>query len=142
NLRIVTNVLADKVLFDGRRATGVRLTRDGSEMTIAARKEVILCAGSVATPVILERSGIGDGERLRDLGIPIVQHLPGVGENLQDHLQLRLIFKVSGVRTLNRDYRSPVKRAGMMLQYAVARRGPLTMAPSQLGAFARSSAEC
>ena len=121
--------------------TGIRIRRDGREMTVTARKEVILCAGAVATPAILERSGIGNGEHLRKFGIPVVRHLPGVGENLQDHLQLRLIFRVSGVRTLNLDYRSTVKRAGMVLQYALTRRGPLTMAPSQLGAFARSSPE-
>jgi choline dehydrogenase-like flavoprotein len=78
---------------------------------------------------------------LRNFGIPVVQHLPGVGENLQDHLQLRLIYKISGARTLNVDYRSWAKRAGMVLQYALTRRGALTMAPSQLGAFARSSPE-
>jgi choline dehydrogenase-like flavoprotein len=75
------------------------------------------------------------------MGISVVQHAPGVGQNLQDHLQLRLIFKISGARTMNIDYRSYIKRAGMVLDYALRRRGPLTMAPSQLGAFARSSAE-
>ena len=83
---------------------------------------------------------MGDGERLQDMGIPIAHHLPGVGENLQDHLQLRCIYKVSGVRTMNADYHSSVKRALIGLDYAVRRRGPLTMAPSQLGAFARSNA--
>ncbi|MDE2475478.1 MAG: GMC family oxidoreductase N-terminal domain-containing protein [Alphaproteobacteria bacterium] len=141
NLHIITGALADRVIFAGRRATGIRLIRGGSEMTLTAAKEVILCAGSVATPAILERSGVGDGEHLRTLGIPVVQHLSGVGENLQDHLQLRLIYKVAGVRTMNVDYRSHVKRAGMSLEYALWRRGPLAMAPSQLGAFARSSPE-
>jgi choline dehydrogenase len=141
NLRIITGALADSILFDDRRAVGVRLIREGAEMQIGARKEVILCAGSVATPAMLERSGIGNGETLSGLGIPVVQHLPGVGENLQDHLQLRLIYKVSGARTMNIDYRSYAKRAGMLVQYALRRRGPLAMAPSQLGAFARSSRE-
>ena len=139
NLHIVSGAHADRVTFDSKRATGIRLIQDGAEMLLKAAKEVILCAGSVATPALLERSGVGDAERLRALGIPVVQHLPGVGENLQDHLQLRLIYKVAGVRTMNVDYRSYVKRAGMVLEYALWRRGPLAMAPSQLGAFARSA---
>jgi choline dehydrogenase len=141
NLHIITDALVDQVIFDHRRATGIRLIRGGLEVMLTAAKDVILCAGSVATPAILERSGLGDGERLRALGIPVVQHLAGVGKNLQDHLQLRLIYKVAGVRTMNLDYRSYVKRAGMLLEYALWRRGPLAMAPSQLGAFARSAPE-
>src|SRR5579872_2319865 len=101
NLHVITDALADCVIFDNRRATGIRLIRGASERILTAAKEVILCAGSVATPLILERSGVGDGEHLRRLGIPVVQHLAGVGENLQDHLQLRLIYKVAGVRTMN-----------------------------------------
>ncbi len=139
NLKLFTGTLAEQILFDGRSATGVRVRARGTESIITARREVILSTGSVATPALLERSGIGEGTRLRALGIPVLHHLPGVGENLQDHLQLRCVFKVHGVRTMNMDYRSFVKRARMALQYALARRGPLTMAPSQLGAFTRSS---
>jgi choline dehydrogenase-like flavoprotein len=139
NLKLITEALVDRIVFDGRRAVGITIRRKGTQSLIAAGREIILSAGAVASPAILERSGIGDGMRLRALGIPIVHHLPGVGENLQDHLQLRLIFKVQGVRTMNTEYRSLVKRAGMALDYALRRRGPLTMAPSQLGAFARSS---
>ncbi len=141
NLRVITGALADRILFDERRAVGVRLIREGAELRLAAGGEIIVCAGSVATPAILERSGIGSADRLRALGISVLQHLPGVGENLQDHLQLRLIYRVSGVRTMNRDYRSHAKRAGMLLEYVFRRRGPLAMAPSQLGAFAGSSPE-
>ena len=141
NLTLITSALADRVVFDGKRATGIAIRQSGTERVILARRAVILSAGAVATPPLLERSGIGDGERLRALGVPIVHHLPGVGENLQDHLQLRLIFKVSGVRTMNADYRSLWKRARMALEYALMRKGPLTMAPSQLGAFTRSSPE-
>ena len=101
--------------------------------------EVLLSAGSVGSPAILERSGIGDGERLRGLGIETVRHAPGVGENLQDHLQLRPIYKVEGVRTLNTDYAKLWRRPLMALEYAARRTGPLTMAPSQMGAFARSA---
>jgi len=141
NLTLITHALADRIVFESKRATGVAIRQNGVERVISARRAVILSAGAVATPPMLERSGIGDGERLRALGVPVVHHLPGVGENLQDHLQLRLIFRVSGVRTMNADYRSLWKRCGMALEYALWRKGPLTMAPSQLGAFTRSSAE-
>jgi choline dehydrogenase-like flavoprotein len=100
-----------------------------------------LTAGAVATPKILELSGIGDGARLAKLGVAARIHRPGVGENLQDHLQLRAIFKVSGVQTMNVMYRSTWRRPLMALEYAVLRRGPMSMAPSQYGAFAFSSAE-
>jgi len=140
NLTLIAHALADRVVFEGRKAIGVAIVHAGAAKTILAR-EIILASGAVATPAILERSGIGDGERLRALGVPVVHHLPGVGENLQDHLQLRCIFKISGARTMNEDYRSLVKRVGMALEYAFRRRGPLSMAPSQLGAFARSSPE-
>ena len=138
NLTLITSALVERVVFEGREARGIAIVRNGERATIEAR-EVILSAGAVATPPILERSGVGDGERLRALGVEVVQHLPGVGENLQDHLQLRCIFKVSNVRTMNAEYRSLVKRAGMALEYALFHTGPLTMAPSQLGAFTRSA---
>jgi choline dehydrogenase-like flavoprotein len=141
NLTLIAHALADRVVFEGNRAAGIVIRERGIERVISARRAVILSLGAVATPPMLERSGIGDGERLRALGVTAVLHLPGVGENLQDHLQLRLIFRVNGVRTMNADYRSLWKRARMALEYALMRRGPLTMAPSQLGAFTRSSAE-
>jgi choline dehydrogenase-like flavoprotein len=100
---------------------------------------VILAAGAVGSPKILQLSGVGDASRLAGLGLPVVHHAPGVGENLQDHLQIRPVFKVSGVRTLNTDYANLARRALMGLEYAVRRRGALTMAPSQVGAFAKSS---
>ena len=141
NLTIVTNALVDRVTLDGKTATGVVIRQDGRERVLKARGEVILSTGAVASPAILERSGIGWGDRLAALGIELAHDLPGVGENLQDHLQLRLIFKISGAPTLNSQYKSLLKRMGMGLQYALFRRGPMTMAPSQLGAFTRSSAD-
>lgn len=141
NLTLITHALADRVIFDGRRATGLVVKQDGVERRIMARREVILSAGAVATPAILERSGVGAEERLHQLGVPVVADMPGVGENMQDHLQLRLIFKVTGVETMNTVYQSLRRRAGMGLEYALFRRGPLTMAPSQLGAFTRSAPE-
>jgi choline dehydrogenase len=104
-----------------------------------AGREVILSAGAIGSPKLLQLSGVGPGEMLRELGLPVIANLPGVGANLQDHLQLRPVFKVHGVKTMNVEYRSLWKRGWMGAQYALARRGPLTMAPSQLGAFTRSS---
>lgn len=139
NLHLLTGVEVERVLFEGRRAVGVAF-RKGSEPQVArCAGEVLLATGAVATPKLLELSGIGDGQRLQDLGLNVVQHSPGVGENLQDHLQLRPVFKVSGVPTLNTEYANLAKRAWMGIEYALRGRGPLTMAPSQLGAFAKSS---
>jgi choline dehydrogenase-like flavoprotein len=100
---------------------------------------VILAAGSIGSIQLLMLSGVGPADTLRDLGIGTVLDRPGVGGNLQDHLQLRLIYKVTGARTLNETYRSLPGRVRMGLDYALFRRGPLTMAPSQLGLFTRSS---
>ena len=99
----------------------------------------MLSAGAVVSPKLLELSGIGDASRLRDLGIAPVHHSPDVGENLQDHLQLRPVYKVTGIPTLNSSYRNLFKRGWMGAEYAMFRTGPLTMAPSQVGAFAKSS---
>src|SRR6266536_2169467 len=121
-----------------RSAAGVRWRRDGEALEASCRGEIILASGSIGSVQILLRSGVGPAAHLRDLGVAIVLDKPGVGENLQDHLQLRLIYKVHGVKTLNEIYRSPLGRIGMGLEYAVFRRGPLTMAPSQLGLFTRS----
>jgi len=139
NLKVEINAHATRILFEGRRAVGVEIVQNGTLRRIHARKEVILSAGAVASPQLLQLSGIGDGNLLQQHGIPVIQHLPGVGENLQDHLQLRPIYKVHGVRTLNEDYASLMKKGFMALEYVLFRRGPLTMAPSQLGAFTRSS---
>ena len=138
NLRVETGCLAERVEFDGWRATGVTWRQDGASRTARAKGEVILSAGSIGSVQLLLLSGIGPGRDLLNLGIPVVLDRPGVGQNLQDHLQLRMIYKVSGVKTLNETYHSLVGRALMGLDYAVRRRGPLTMAPSQLGLFTRS----
>jgi choline dehydrogenase-like flavoprotein len=139
NLKLEINAQATRILFEGTRAVGVEVLQQGALRRIHARKEVILSAGAVASPQILQLSGIGDGNLLQQHGIQVLQHLPGVGENLQDHLQLRPIYKVHGARTLNEEYRSLMRKGFMALEYALFRRGPLTMAPSQLGAFTRSS---
>jgi choline dehydrogenase-like flavoprotein len=141
NLRLETGVLVEKVVFDGRRAVGVQFRQDGRLVEARTRGEVILSAGAVASPVLLQRSGVGPAAWLGEMAIPVVLDKPGVGNNLQDHLQQRAIFKVQGVRTLNETYHSLVGRALMGAQYALFQKGPLTMAPSQLGIFTRSSPE-
>lgn len=141
NLTLEIHAHATRLLFEGKRAVGVEILQNGTLRRIHARKEVILSAGAIASPKLLQLSGIGGATLLRENGIEPLQDLPGVGANLQDHLQLRPIYKVHGVRTLNEDYRSLMKKGRMALEYALFRKGPLTMAPSQLGAFARSSAD-
>jgi len=138
NLRVETGCLAERVEFDGWRATGVTWRRNGAHRAARAKREVILSAGSIGSAQLLLLSGIGPGRDLLNLGLPVVLDRPGVGRNLQDHLQLRMIYKVSGVKTLNETYHSLFGRAAMGLDYALRRRGPLTMAPSQLGLFTRS----
>src|SRR5436853_686330 len=140
NLRVETGCLAERVEFDGWRATGVTWRQDGTSKTAHAKGEVILSAGSIGSAQLLLLSGVGPGRDLLNLGLPVVLDRPGVGQNLQDHLQLRMIYKVSGVKTLNETYHSLLGRALMGLDYALRRRGPLTMAPSQLGLFTRSDA--
>src|SRR2546429_22353 len=120
------------------RAAGVRWRQNGVARSARCRGEVILAAGSIGSIQLLKLSGVGGGEELKRLGIAVVLDNPGVGNNLQDHLQLRLIYKVAGAKTLNETYRSLIGRARMGLDYALFRRGPLTMAPSQLGLFTRS----
>ena len=141
NLRLATGAHVERILFDGRRAIGLRYSQDGRNHEARASVEVILAAGAIGSPQLLELSGVGRPELIQSIGAPVFHALPGVGENLQDHLQLRAIFAVEGARTLNVDYRSPFKRAMMGLDYALRRRGPMTMAPSQLGLFTTSSPE-
>jgi choline dehydrogenase len=138
NLRLETECLVEAVSFDGKRANGVRFRKNGEAKLARCRGEVIMAAGSIGSTQILQLSGIGPAAHLREHGIPIVLDKPGVGENLQDHLQLRMIYKVTGAVTLNETYASLPGRAKIFLDYALFRKGPLTMAPSQLGIFTRS----
>ena len=141
NLTVSTDSQVTRLLVDGSRVTGVELLRRGEIETVVATREVVLSAGAVNSPHLLQLSGIGDPTLLNANGITPVHALPGVGENLQDHLQLRMIFGVSGLPTLNTRANSLFGKAGMALEYALLRRGPMTMAPSQLGGFTRSSPE-
>ncbi|MEO1553883.1 MAG: GMC family oxidoreductase N-terminal domain-containing protein [Pseudomonadota bacterium] len=141
NIRIETGALIDRVTLDGRRATGLIFRQNGHLYHVKANAETILSAGSIGSVQILQRSGIGAAETLKQAGIVPFHDLPGVGANLQDHLQQRAIYKVSNAVTLNQTYHSLFGKAKMGLDYAFRRRGPLTMAPSQLGIFTRSSRE-
>ena len=138
NVRLETGCLVEGIVLDGRRATGVRWSQNGEARMGRCRGEVILAAGSIGSPHIMLLSGIGPGHELQGHGIPVALDKPGVGANLHDHLQLRLIYKVDGIITLNERYHAPFGMARMLAEYALFRRGPLTMAPSQLGLFTRS----
>jgi choline dehydrogenase len=141
NFTLYTHSTVLKLQFEGRRCTGLQARQDdGGTHLLQARREVILSAGAVGSPMLLEASGIGQAARLQSLGIDVTHALDGVGENLQDHLQLRMAFKVRGVKTLNTMSASWHGKARIGMQYALNRSGPMSMAPSQLGAFARSSA--
>ena len=141
NLKVVTGALIDKLIMEGKEARGVEFSIDGVSHRVTARIETVLTAGAIGSPTILQRSGIGPATLLQNRGVPLVHELPGVGGNLQDHLQLRMIFKVNGIKTLNQSANSLWGKAMMGLEYALFRSGPLSMAPSQLGGFFHSSPE-
>jgi choline dehydrogenase len=141
NLTVMTDALVRGVRLDGKRAAGIEFIRGGEEVFAAARIETVLALGSIGSPQVLQLSGIGPGPLLQQHGIAAAHLLTGVGENLQDHLQLRTAFKVRNVVTLNQRAKSLWGKAMMALEYALFRTGPLTMAPSQLGGFTRSSPE-
>jgi choline dehydrogenase len=140
NLRVVTGAMIDKLTFEGTRVSGVEFTVDGQKQYATSRVETILSAGSIGSPAILQRSGVGDAAQLGALGIASTQHLSGVGQNLQDHLQLRSVYQIKGIRTLNLIANSYWGQMMMGMEYAWRRGGPLSMAPSQLGVFTKSDA--
>jgi choline dehydrogenase len=142
NLTIITQAQVHRVIFEGKRACGVEVKLKGKSITYRTTSptgEVILCAGAIGSPQILELSGIGNPSYLHKAGINIVHESNEVGENLQDHLQLRVAFRVENVTTLNQRAGSLLGRMGIGLEYLLTRRGPMSMAPSQLGIFAKSS---
>ncbi|MBY3021936.1 GMC family oxidoreductase [Rhizobium leguminosarum] len=138
NLRVLTGAETERLEFEGRMVTGVRFRLNGRSHLARAGREVILSAGAINSPKILELSGIGRPDVLSAAGLDVVHELPGVGENLQDHLQIRTVFRIEGAKTLNQLYHNLFTRAGMGLEYMLRRSGPLSMAPSQLGIFAKS----
>ena len=138
NLTVFTRAEARRITFDQRRATGVEIQLSNGAGHLTARRQVVLCAGAIGSPQLLQISGVGPGALLQSLHVPVVHELSGVGENLQDHLQLRLIYKVQNIRTLNERANSLLGKIGMGLEYLLFKQGPMTMAPSQLGIFAKS----
>lgn len=138
NLTVLTNAQAEHVVLEGKKATGVRFQQGGQSCIAHTQNEVILSAGAVGSPQLLMLSGIGPAEHLQSHGINVRHDLSGVGGNLQDHLQLRCSFKVSGVDTLNQMASTLWGKAMIGLEYVVKRSGPMSMAPSQLGAFVKS----
>ena len=138
NLQVVTDALVCGIAIEQGRAKGVEFIKDNARCLAEARRETILAAGAIGSPQLLQLSGIGPADVLQKNGIEVKHELPGVGENLHDHLQIRMQYKVKHTRTLNEAAGSLLGKAAMALEYFVLRTGPLTMPPSQLGAFARS----
>ncbi|MEO1065770.1 MAG: GMC family oxidoreductase N-terminal domain-containing protein [Pseudomonadota bacterium] len=138
NLRVVTHAEVERLVFDGKRAVGLELSVKGTASVVRANGEVLLAAGAIGSPRILQTSGVGPGDLLAEWGVPVVYELPGVGQNLQDHLQIRTAYKISGADTLNERQASLFGKAKIAFEYAINRSGPMAMAPSQLGIFAKS----
>ncbi|CAN5251863.1 GMC family oxidoreductase N-terminal domain-containing protein [soil metagenome] len=138
NLRILKNSHAEHLILAGMRATGLAFRLDGRLAKARATGEVILAAGAIGSPQIMQLSGIGPGAVLAEHGIPVQHELGGVGENLQDHLQIRTAFRIKGARTLNEMQATRWGKTRIALEYAWRRTGPMSMAPSQLGIFMRS----
>jgi len=146
NFEMWTNAQVKRLLIEdqsdgSKRCTGAEVWAGDEVITVHAEREVLLCAGSIGSPQLLQLSGVGAAALLQRHGIPVVCDLPGVGENLQDHLQIRAVFKVNGVPTLNVLAGSWLGKAKIGMEYLFKRTGPMSMAPSQLGAFTRSSPE-
>ena len=141
NLKIETNALATRILLDGREATGVEYRSNGTAHQARARREVILSGGAINSPQLLQLSGIGPGERLKSQGIAVAHDLPGVGNNLQDHLQARVCYRCTRPITVNDDARSLWRRGKMALEYALWRTGPMSIGAGQAGLFAKTRPE-
>ena len=145
NLTLWHSTQVNRLLFDTQgkalRCIGVEVERNGNTQRAMVSKEVVLCAGAIGTPHLLQLSGVGAKELLKEHAIEVVHELPGVGENLQDHLQIRSIYKIANGKTLNAIASTLLGKAGIGWEYLMKRSGPMSMAPSQLGAFTRSSAE-
>lgn len=141
NLRVLTGAEVSRILIEDDRAAGVAFTRGNRRSEARTRGEVLLAAGAIHSPVLLERSGIGQGARLKAAGIEVLHERDEIGENLQDHLQLRMVFRVENALTLNQIANSLTGKIAMAAEYLWSRSGPLSMAPSQLGIFTRSGPE-
>lgn len=138
NLRVIKHAHTRQIVLEGKRAVGVVFEQNGQAFRAVAEGEILLSAGAINSPHILELSGIGQGDRLRDLGVEVAHEMIGVGENLQDHLQIRTVYKVQNAKTLNQKANSIFGKMSMGLEYLLNRSGPLSMAPSQFGIFSKS----
>jgi choline dehydrogenase len=138
NLRVVTEAMATRVVFDGRKAVGVEYRRAGETTTVRARREVVLAGGAINSPQLLQLSGVGAGPLLREHDIPVVAESPGVDEDFQDHLQVRMVLKCTKPITINDEISSVMRRLGVGLRYALWRKGPLTVSAGYAGAFFRT----
>lgn len=141
NLKVEINALANRITFDGKRATGIEFTQNGTTRAVRAKKEVILSGGSINSPQLLQLSGIGPGELLQTLGIPVVQELRGVGENLQDHVGGRIIYKARNRNTYNDINYNLMLKAHAGLQYVFMRGGPLMTGAGPIGLFVKTRPE-
>lgn len=139
NLRVLTHAQSEGLILHGRQVTGVRFSHRGAQAQAQAAREVILAAGAINSPHLMQLSGLGPGALLQEHGIEVIQDIPDCGANLQDHLQIRCAYKVTGAKTLNTMASTLHGKALIGLDYLLRRRGPMAMAPSQLGAFAYSS---
>jgi len=138
NLRVETHALTDRLVMDGKKVVGVAYRQNGVAKEARAGGEVILSVGAIGSVQILQRTGIGDGRHLSDLGIDVIHDQPAIGANLQDHLQVRCSWRVSNTKTLNTMSATLLGKAKIAAEYAMKRSGPMSMSPSQLGAFAKS----
>ena len=141
NLRVVTGALAERIIFDGRRAVGVAFRQDGFAVTARARREVILCGGAINSPQLLLLSGVGPQQHLTDLGIPVMHHLPGVGQAMQDHYSAPIKLKCRYPITVNDIMLSPLKMLHTGLEYYLGRRGAMAAISAQVALFARTRPE-
>ena len=138
NLKIIVNAHVEKINFEGKKAIGVNYFIDGKLNTVNANKEVILSAGSIGSPHILQVSGIGDSEKLKKNGIDVIHELKGVGKNLQDHLMFRPVYKVKNLKSLNKKINSLLGNFLIGLEYIFNQSGPMTMGASQVCGFIKS----
>lgn len=138
NLTVVTKAQATRVLIEGGRAVGVEYMLDGVSLAAHAQGEVLLASGAIGSPQLLMLSGIGPAAHLMEHGIKVLHPLPGVGKNLQDHLQVRMVFKLNRPLSVNDEVHRPFGKVAMALEFALRRRGPITMAASQVCLFAHT----
>ena len=141
NLRVETDAHATRIQFQGSQAVGVAYQQNGVAKQVSARREILLCAGAIQSPQLLQISGIGPSQLLQKLGIPVVKHAPGVGENFQDHLQVRLMYEVGEKITINDKMNSLIGRVSMGLQWIATRKGPLSIGINTAGMFCRALPE-